>query len=183
MNSLAIILSLALCSTACRSLYDLKNYVKTPAAGAVSDEEWKYAYAYTDAEAKRPDGIEYIIVLKTQRLKNACPDEKDIASDPREVIIGIDGKVGEMAIGGRTGQFETSEDAFTYTKQRRTGSVAFLDPQQPEDKQYQFATTGKIRISKLTKDVIEGAVVAKASPEYFVNGRFKAKVCKWGQLN
>lgn len=169
--------------SSCHSLYDLKNYVKTPAAGVISDREWNYAYGYTDAEAKRPEGIEYIIVLKTQRLKNACPDEKDIAKDPREVIIGVDGKVGEMIVGGRSGQYETPDDAFTYTKQKRMGSVAFLDPQKPADQQYQFATSGKIRVSKLTKDMIEGAVVAKLNPNHFVNGRFKAKICKWGQLN
>lgn len=167
----------------CKSLYDRNGYMKSPAAGAVTGDDWAYAYAYTDAEAKLPEGVEHIIVLKTQKPKNSCPSEDDVVKDRREVVIGIDGKLGEMAIGSSSGQYETSEDTFNYTKPRRSGTVAFLDPSNSTKNQYKFATSGKIKIIKISADLIEGMVVAKLNPGHFVNGKFKAKVCKWGQLN
>ena len=168
---------------ACRSLYDKNNYVKAAASGAIGTTEWKYGYAYTDPEAKLPDGIEVMIVLATRKPKNACPTPNDTVQDNREVVIGIDGKLGEMFIGGRTGEYETGDDLFTYNKPRRFGSVAFVQPAIEEKKQYQFASTGKIKITKMTDTSIEGFVVAKANPSLFVNGKFTAKICKWGQLN
>lgn len=183
MKYAVIMVLTALGLVACKSLYDRKTYVKTAAAGAIGSGDWKYAYAYTDAEAKLPEGIEYMIILKTQKPANACPDEMDTVKDAREVLIGIDGKPGEMVIGQRSRQYETPDDAFTFKKPQRSGSVAFLDPSKPAKSQYQFATSGKIKITKFSADAIEGMVVAKVSPDYFVNGKFRAKVCKWGQLN
>ncbi|MCX6125334.1 MAG: hypothetical protein NTV34_11405 [Proteobacteria bacterium] len=168
---------------ACRSLYDKNNYVKAAASGAIGANEWKYGYAYTDPEAKLPDGIEVMIVLATRKPKNACPTPSDSVLDNREVVIGIDGKLGEMFIGGRTGEYETGDDLFTYNKSKRSGSVAFVEPANEKKKQYQFASSGKIKITKMTDALIEGFVVAKASPSLFVNGKFTAKICKWGQLN
>jgi hypothetical protein len=72
---------------------------------------------------------------------------------------------------------------FAYKKKVRQASVAFNDPSLPGDQRYIFATTGKVKITRITPDTIEGAVVAKLNQNQFVNGQFKAKVCKYGQLN
>jgi hypothetical protein len=167
----------------CKSLYDLKNYSKSPLKGVISNSEWSYAYAYTDPEAKLPDGQKMMIVLVTGQPKHACPDQTDKLPDAREVAISIDGKVGEMKIGQKSGRFETEDDQFTYTKTERQASVAFHDPTLPENQQYKFATSGKVKINKITSDSIEGVVLAKISRNSFINGQFKAKVCKFGQLN
>lgn len=167
----------------CKSLYDRDSFVKTPAKGAIGGPEWSYVYGYTDAEAKLPEGAEYLIVLNAAKPTHACPTPDDKLKDGREAALAIDGKVGQMLLGVRSGQYETADDAFTYQKKVRTGSVAFFDPTKPTDKQYQFATSGKIKILKISATEIEGLVVAKFSRENFINGRFKAKVCKWGQLN
>ena len=167
----------------CKSFYDLKNYSKSSTKGIISAQEWSFVYAYTDPEAKLPDGMETMIVLLTAKPKHACPTEDDKVADGREVAIAVDGKPGEMKIGGRSGRFETEEDLFTYNKAERHASVAFHDPSLPANQSYIFATTGKVKITKQTPDVIEGAVVAKLSQDQFVNGQFKAKVCKYGQLN
>jgi hypothetical protein len=176
-------LSLVITISGCKSLYHKSNYSKESALGAISGNDWRFGYGYTDPEAKRPDGIEYMIVLTTKKPKNGCPTPEDKVADRREVIIGIDGKVGEMKIGARDSSYETSEDSFTYQKPTRAGSVAFFDPAKQPKKQFSFATSGKIKVLKITNNSIEGLVVAKNSPEQFVNGRFKAKICKWGQLN
>lgn len=163
--------------TSCQSLYNQTTYAKTSASGSISDDEWKYLYGYTDPQAKKPDGIEHIVVLLAYKPKDPCPTELDPLKDLREVVLGIDGKSGEMHIGGRTGQYETSEDVFTYSRPKRSGTVAFVNPAKAPAKQYQFAATGKIKITKITKDTIEGLVLAKLNPEHYVNGRFKAKIC------
>lgn len=167
----------------CKSLYDLKSYTKAPAKGSVSGEDWAYAYGYTDPEAKLPEGQEMMIVLTTGKPKHACPDESDKLPDAREVAIAIDGKTGEMKLGGSSGRYETEDDLFTYKKSNRQASVAFHDPNLPESQRFKFATTGKVKITKITPDTIEGAVVAKIDKNQFVNGQFKAKRCKYGQLN
>lgn len=167
----------------CKTLYDFKGYSKSSAKGVISGEEWSYGYAYTDAEAKLAEGQQYLVVLVTGKTKNACPDKSERLPDAREVIIAIDGKSGEMKIGGRTSALETEDDMFTYVKVERQASVAFFDPGLPETEQYQFARSGKVRITTLNKDVIEGSVLAKINRNLFVNGRFRAKVCKYGQVN
>jgi hypothetical protein len=172
-----------LTSTSCKSLYDLKNYSKSSAKGSISGREWTFAYAYTDPEAKLPDGMETMIVLLTAKPKHACPTEDDKVADAREVAIAVDGKTGEMKIGRKSGRFETEDDMFTYTKAERHASVAFHNPSMPDGQQYVFATSGKVKITRKTPDLIEGAVVAKLNENQFVNGQFKAKVCKYGQLN
>lgn len=170
-------------SSGCRSLYDRDTYVKSPVKGAVGGSEWNYIYAYTDAEAKLPEGAEYLLVLSSNKPAHACPDKQDKVKDGREVALAIDGKVGQMVVGGKSGQYETAEDAFTYQKKVRQASVAFFDPTKPADKQYQFATSGKIKILKVSTTEIEGLVLAKVNRDNFINGKFKAKICKWGQLN
>lgn len=169
--------------SSCKSLYDFKGYSKSSAKGAISGEEWSYGYAYTDAEAKLSEGQQYLVVLATGKGKNACPDKSESLPDAREVIIAIDGKAGEMKIGGRSNVLETEEDMFTYVKVERQASVAFFDPSLPEAEQYQFAKSGKVRITTINKDVIEGSILAKVNRTLFVNGRFRAKVCKYGQVN
>ncbi len=167
----------------CKSLYDFKNYSKSNVKGNISGTEWTYAYAYTNPEAKLADGQEIMIVLVTAKPKNACPDVNDKLADQREVAIAIDGKIGEMKIGAASDRLETSDDMFTYRKLDRQASVAFFDPSKPNDEQYKFATSGKVKITKISKETIEGAILAKINRSIFVNGRFKAKVCKYGQLN
>jgi hypothetical protein len=176
---------LCLCSSlsGCKSLYDRDTYVKAPVKGALGGSEWSYIYGYTDAEAKLPEGSEHLLVLTPIKPPHACPEPGDKKKDGREVSIAIDGKVGEMIIGARSDRYETADDAFTYKKKSRLGSAAFFDPKKSSDKQYQFATTGKIRILKISATEIEGMIVAKLNPDNFINGRFKAKICKWGQLN
>lgn len=182
-QSALLCLIVLLAFSSCKSLYDLKNYSKSSAKGNISGQEWSYAYAYTNPEAKLADGQEIMIVLVTGKPKHACPDNGDQLPDAREVAIAIDGKTGEMRIGAPTDRLETSDDVFTYRKTERQATVAFFDPSKPKDEQYRFATSGKVRITKLTSEVIEGAVLAKINKVSFVNGRFKAKVCKYGQLN
>jgi len=165
------------------TLYDFKNYSTSSAKGSISGQEWNYAYAYTDPEAKLPEGQEFMIVLVTGATKTACPDRSDQLPDAREVVISIDGKLGEMKIGARSSRLETEDDAFRYVKTERQASLAFFDPSLPEKDQYRFAKSGKVKITTLTKDTVEGSVLAKISKSFFVNGRFKAKVCKYGQLN
>jgi len=177
------LIALALQLNSCKSLYDRTSFVKSPASGEASNHPWTYVYGFTDADSKRPEGISHIIVLMTSKTKNACPDASERGRDARELIIGIDGKLGEMKIGGKSGKYETSEDLFSYTKSERQGSAAFFDPKGPPSKQYQFATSGKIKITKISKTFIEGFILAKVNPDNFANGRFKAKICKWGQLN
>lgn len=173
----------ALLFASCKSLYDLRNYSKSSAKGAVSGEEWTYGYAYTNPEAQLAEGQEIMIVLVTSKPKHACPASDDKLPDQREVAIAIDGKTGEMKIGGRSDRLETEDDLFTYRKIERQATVAFFDPTQTEKNQYKFATSGKVKITKITNEVIEGAVLAKIDRSAFVNGRFKVKVCKYGQLN
>lgn len=180
----ALVLSaIAAFTSGCRSLYDRDTYVKSPVKGALGGPDWNYVYAYTDAEAKLPEGAEYLVVLTSNKPVHACPDKQDKVKDGREVAIAIDGKVGQMILGGKSGQYETAEDAFTYQKKVRQASVAFFDPSKPADKQYQFATSGKVKILKVSTTEIEGLVIAKVNRDNFINGRFRAKVCKWGQLN
>lgn len=169
--------------SSCKSLYDRDTYVKAPVKGAIGGSEWAYIYGYTDAEAKLPEGAEHLLVLAPLKPAHACPEVGDKKKDGREVSIAIDGKVGEMVIGAKSDRYETADDAFTYKKKSRIGSAAFFDPKKPSDKQYQFATSGKIKILKISATEIEGMIVAKLNPDNFINGRFKAKICKWGQLN
>jgi hypothetical protein len=167
----------------CKTLYDFKGYAKSDAKGVISGDEWTYSYAYTDPEAQLSEGQSYLIVLVTASPKDACPDKSDRVGDGREVIIAIDGKTGEMKIGGRSDKLETEDDMFTYVKPERQASVAFFDPNLPEGEQYKFARSGKVRISILNKELIEGSVLAKINRKLFVNGKFRAKVCKYGQVN
>jgi hypothetical protein len=169
--------------SSCKTLFDLKNYSKSSAKGSISAKDWIYSYGYTDPEAKLADGQEMMIVLTTAKPKHACPNPEDAVLDAREVAIAIDGKLGEMKLGSKSGKYETQEDLFTYKKEERQATVAFHDPGQAESQQYKFATTGKIKITKITPDSIEGAVVAKYDKNHFINGQFKAKICKYGQLN
>jgi hypothetical protein len=169
--------------TGCKTLYDFKGYSKSDAKGVISDDEWTYSYAYTDPEARLSDGQSHLIVLVTASPKNACPDKSERVGDGREVIIAIDGKTGEMKIGGRSDKLETEDDMFTYVKPERQASVAFFDPDLPDAEQYKFARSGKVRISILNKEIIEGSVLAKINRKLFVNGKFRAKVCKYGQVN
>lgn len=170
-------------ASACRSLYDLNNYAKSSAKGAISGKDWNFLYGYTNPEAKLADGQEIMIVLVSGKTKHACPAEDEKLPDPREIAIAIDGKLGEMKIGTPSDRLETEDDVFTYRKIDRQASVAFFDPTRPTNQQYRFANTGKVKITKITPDSIEGAVVAKIDKSSFINGKFKAKVCKYGQLN
>lgn len=167
----------------CKSLYDFRGYSKSSVKGYISGSEWNYVYAYTNPEAKLAEGQEIMIVLATGKPKHACPDADDKLPDPREVAVAIDGKPGEMKIGAPSDRLETNDDAFTYRKVERQASVAFIDPSKAKDDQYKFATSGKVKITKINMDSIEGAIVAKVNKTMFINGRFKAKVCKYGQLN
>jgi hypothetical protein len=167
----------------CKSFYDLNNYAKSKTKGSISTGEWQYAYGYTDPEAKLPDGMEIMIILTTAKPKHACPDVTDKLADTREVVITVDGKPGEMKIGGSNNRLETEADMFTYKKSERIAQVSFHDPSLPEAKRFLFATRGKVKISKITANSIEGAIVAKFDQTNFVNGQFKAKICKYGQLN
>lgn len=167
----------------CKSLYDFKGYLKSDVKGAISGADWAYSYAYTDPEAELPEGQEFMIVLVSAKPKNACPDKSESIGDGREAIITIDGRVGEMKIGARSNRLETEDDAFEQVKAERQASVAFFDPKLPQKDQYTFARSGKVRITALKKDFIEGSVVAKFNRNMFINGRFRAKVCQYGQLN
>jgi hypothetical protein len=167
----------------CSTLYDKKNFIKGPATGEFSGKKWTFMYGYTDAESKKPDGVAHLIVLVSAKPDFPCPRDSDKLADQREVIIGVDGKAGEMVIGGRSGQYETDEDTFTYTRSKRQGNAGFFDPKAPVKNQYTFAKSGKIRVTKITADTIEGYVLAKNNPNQFINGRFSAKICKWGQLH
>ncbi len=167
----------------CKSFYDLNNYAKSKTKGSINTGEWQYVYGYTDPEAKLPDGMEIMIILTTAKSKHACPNLTNKLTDPREVVITVDGKPGEMKIGGSTNRLETEDDMFSYKKIERIAQVSFHDPSLPESKRFLFATRGKVKISKITTNSIEGAVVAKFDQKNFVNGQFKAKICKYGQLN
>jgi hypothetical protein len=167
----------------CKSLYDFKGYLKSNAKGAISGSEWAYSYAYTDPEAELPEGQQFMIVLVSAKPKNACPDKSEQIGDGREAIISIDGKLGEMKIAARSARLETEDDMFEQVKQQRQASAAFFDPSLPQSEQYKFARSGKIKITKLTSEFIEGSIVAKVSRSMFINGKFRAKVCKYGQLN
>jgi len=182
-KSSILFLIMAMHLSTCKSLYDLKNYSKSSAKGNISGVEWIYAYAYTNPEAKLAEGQEIMIVLATGKPKHACPDTGDQLPDAREVAVAIDGKMGEMKIGAPSDRLETANDMFSYRKTERQAAVAFFDPSKPTDEQYKFATSGKVKITKMTNEVIEGAVLAKVNKTSFINGRFKAKVCKYGQLN
>lgn len=173
----------AFLTISCKSLYDLKSYAKAPAKGSISGRDWSYSYAYTDPEAKLPEGQEMMIVLATGKTKHACPDESDKLPDAREVAIAIDGRTGEMRLGAPSGRFETEDDLFAYKKTSRQASVAFHDPNLPEKQRFKFVTNGKVKITKISADSIEGSVLAKIDKNQFVNGQFKAKICKYGQLN
>jgi hypothetical protein len=91
--------------------------------------------------------------------------------------------LGELKIAARSARLETEDDMFEQVKQQRQASAAFFDPSLPQSEQYKFARTGKIKITKLTSEFIEGSIVAKVSRNMFINGKFRAKVCKYGQLN
>jgi len=178
--------SLILCITtfpSCKSLYDFKGYLKSNVKGAISGTEWAYSYAYTDPEAELPEGAEYMIVLVSAKPKNACPEKSEKIGDGREAIIAIDGKLGEMKIGARSNRLETEDDMFEQVKEERQTSVAFFDPAQPATEQYKFARSGKVKITSLNSEFIEGSIVAKVNRKMFINGKFRAKVCKYGQLN
>lgn len=183
MNRLLLLISLMVLATGCRSLYDRSDYVKSPVKGQISASDWLYVYAYTDAEAKKPDGIAHILVLTTRKPTNGCPSQDNTVTGHKELIIGIDGKVGEMTVGGKSGEYESSDEMFTYKKAQRKGTVAFFDASKQGTAQYQFATNGKIKITKITATTIEGFVLARINPDNYANGKFKAKLCKWGQLN
>jgi hypothetical protein len=170
-------------TTSCKTLYDMNGYAKSSAKGSISGTDWAYTYAFTDPEAKLPNGQTILIILAANKPKHACPNPEDMVGDARNVAISIDGKIGEMKINGVTGALETSESQFTYTKADRQGSVAFQDPKLPEAQQYKFATSGKIKITKLTDSVVHGSFVAKINQDNYANGQFKAKLCKHGQLN
>ncbi len=174
-------LSLLWICSSCKSLYDRNTFLKESAQGNLSDEEWAFVLGYTDAEAKRPEGVSHILVLMPNKTKFACPRDSD-KTKSKEVVIAIDGKLGDMVIGGDSGQYETGE-MFKYKPITRNANVSFFDPNMPSGKEYVFAKSGRVRITKMTKDLIEGFVLAKASPSNFVNGRFKVKLCRWGQLN
>jgi hypothetical protein len=182
-NRFLLLICLSAMLAGCKSLYDFKNYSKSDAKGTISGEEWAYAYAYTDPEARLSEGQTHLIVLVTASPKDACPDKSELVGDGREVIIAIDGKTGDMKVGGRSEKLETEADAFTYVKPERQASVAFFDPNLPNTEQYKFARSGKVRISTISKNTIEGSVLAKINRKIFVNGKFKAKVCKYGQVN
>jgi hypothetical protein len=170
-------------ATSCRSLYDSNQYLKDPALGKIAKQDWNFLYGYTDAETKRPEGIDYIIVLQSIKPSYACPNAEDPDQQTPQVVVGIDGKLGDLKIGGKSGKYETGEDVFKYSKTERKGTAAFFDPKKKQSNPYTFATTGKIRVTKISEQFIEGYIVAKYNPEYFINGKFKAKVCKWGQLH
>jgi hypothetical protein len=176
-----IFFSVLICS--CSTLYDVDNYLKSKATGSLSAKDWQHFYGYTDPEAKLPDGMEIMIILTTAKPKYACPRETDKLADPREVIITIDGKPGEMKIGGNSNRYETEDDLFTYKKTDRLAQVSFHDPEQAATQRFLFATRGKVKITKITAKSIEGVLVAKRDKSNFVNGQFKAKICKYGQLN
>jgi hypothetical protein len=167
----------------CKSRYDFKGYLKSNAAGAISGKEWAYIYAYTDADAKLPEGQEYLIVLVSEQPKNACPEKGEKVGDGREILITIDGRKGEMKIGARSSRLETEDDMFEQVKESRHTSVAFYDPTLSKNKQYRFAKSGKVKINKINSEVIQGSVIAKINKKVFINGRFEAKICKYGQLN
>ena len=124
-----------------------------------------------------------MIILTPEKPKHACPDTKDKVGDAREVIITIDGKLGEMKVNPKGTRVEGTDEMFSYKKEVRSSSVAFLNPNLKKEDQYKFAKTGKIKITKKAPDMIEGLVLAKFDPDNFINGKFRAKICKWGQLN
>ena len=162
---------------------DPNTYLKSPVNGSIGSRPWTYIYAHTDAEAKRPDGIKHILVLTASKPKSGCPDRSETLSDSRELILGIDGKLGEMKVGVKTGNYETEEELFKYSKIQRQATIAFFDPTLQASDQYKFATSGKIKILKITKTLIEGQLVAQFPSDGYINGKFRAKICKWGQLN
>jgi hypothetical protein len=168
--------------TSCKSLYEYKNYSTSSAKGVISGDKWSYEYAFTNPEAKLTDGQEIMIVLITGKPNSPCPKPSDLPEDAREVLIAVDGKRGEMKIGASSSALKSDSDAFIYRKPTRSTMVAFLDPSKDKYEQYKFATSGKVKITKISKDTIEGAVVAKVDASMFVNGRFKAKVCNYSQL-
>ena len=182
-TSVSLMICVLTTLTSCKSIYDFKGYLKSNAKGAISGEDWAYSYAYTDPEADLPEGHEYMIVLVSAKPKNACPDKSELIGDGRETIISFDGKTGEMKIGGRSDRLETEDDMFEQVKVERQASVAFFDPNLTPEEQYKFARSGKVKITRISRGFIEGALVAKVNRKIFINGRFRAKICKYGQLN
>jgi hypothetical protein len=168
---------------ACKSRYDLNTYSKSKAAGKISEGDWSYGYAYTDPDAKLPAGQEVMLVLLVEKPKHACPDASDLVGDKRNVSISFDGKIGDMIIGGTTDALETEDTLFSAEKSTRHATVAFQNPSFAEGKQYLFASRGKLKITKITPKIIQGAFVAKFDENNFANGQFKAKICVHGQLN
>ena len=168
---------------ACKSLYDLDSYSKSKATGKISQADWSYGYAYTDPDAKLPDGQEIMIVLTVEKPKHACPDAAHLVGDKRNISISFDGKIGDMIIGGASDALETDDTLFAAGKSLRHATVAFQNPNLPEGKQYIFASKGKLKITKITPKIIQGAFVAKFDENNFGNGQFKAKFCVHGQLN
>ena len=168
---------------ACKSRYDLNTYSKSKAAGKISEGDWSYGYAYTDPDAKLPAGQEVMLVLLVEKPKHACPDASDLVGDKRNISISFDGKIGDMIIGGATDALETEDTLFSAEKSTRHATVAFQNPSFPEGKQYLFASRGKLKITKITPKIIQGAFVAKFDENNFGNGQFKAKICVHGQLN
>ena len=100
----AIVFAVVTLNSGCKSLYDRDTYVKSSVKGAVGGPDWNYVYAYTDAEAKLPEGSEFLVVLTSNKPVHACPDKEDKVKDGREVSIAIDGKVGQMILGTKSGQ-------------------------------------------------------------------------------
>ncbi len=177
-------LILALTSTqACKSLYDQTTYSKSKAVGLISNADWSYGYAYTDPDAKLPEGQQIMIVLTVEKPKHACPDAADLVGDGRNISISFDGNIGEMKIGAPSDALENEDTMFRAAKSIRNATVAFQDPNLPVGKQFIFATRGKVKITKISPQLIQGAFVAKFNEKNFGNGQFKAKVCKHGQLN
>lgn len=183
LNRLICMLLTVNVTSGCKSLYDIKGYTKSNVKGSIGANQWQYGYGYTDPEAKLPDGMDMMIILTTEKPKHACPDQSDKMADGREVLIAIDKKLGELTVGGASGKYETADDLFTYKKSTRKAQVSFHNPARPESLKFLFATSGKVKISKITDTLIEGAVVAKIDRDHYVNGKFKAKICKYGQLN
>ena len=139
---------LAMTLIGCRSFYDLTTYSKAAAKGAISANDFTVLYGYTDPEAKLPDGQEYMMILTPAKPKHACPDSSDKLHDSRELIATIDGKIGEMVVNPQGTRIESEETMFSYKKESRTSSVAFLNPSLPKEDQYKFAKTGKIKLTK-----------------------------------
>lgn len=170
-------------TSSCKSLYDIDNYVPKPASGLFASEAWNFAYGFTDPEAKLPDGFDTMIILVSSKPKSNCPDRDDPLLSGKEIAIAIESKSGESHILQNSGAFETEDDLFRYEKQKRVTSVAFIDHNESEQKRYRFATKGKVKILRKSKTDIEGSIMAKFSKSFYINGKFRAKICQFGQLN